>query len=177
MKTKLLRFAAMLCLVWMVVGVSNCHGPKHGIVILPCPPHVKLEEKWSAIEAKLQSYDKEIYRIQLYHEGDPVGDPSGEMPEILLERTPAEFTELAKSCNFTGHAVQVGIGLNDVDSDFRFVGSAPEGAATPNGTHTHHLGPSGKSSSHAHLIHLLNKSGTAVTDIEPIVDEAEGSEK
>lgn len=177
MKNRLLRLAVVLGLAWMVVGVSNCHGPGHGIVILPCPLHPALEEKWSTIEGKLKSYDQGVYRIQLYHEGDPVGKPSGEMPEILLERTPAEFNDLAKKCKFTGHAFQVGIGLNDIDNDFRFVGCESEGGATPNGTHTHHIQASSKGSSHSHVIHLLDQSASAVTAITPIVDEAVASEK
>lgn len=177
MKSKLLRLAAVLGLASATLGVSNCKG-RHGIVILPSPhTHQKLEKNWTAIQKKLKTYDKGVFRIQYYNEGRPVGEPDGKMPEFLLERSVDEFNRIAKVKKYTGHAVQIGIGLSEVEVDYRYVGGYHEGDLSAAAYNSHHIQAFSRGSSHAHLVHLFDQSAEAVKAIAPVVDESDGSGK
>ena len=176
MKNQTLRLLTLMSLALATLGVSNCK-PRRAIVILPSPhTHEKVERNWNTISQKLQTYDTDLYRIQYYKGGEPVGNQLGSMPHILLERSVDEFNDLAMKKTYTGHAFQVGVGLHDASADYCYIGEDHESGGAMTSSHSHHVRSlSGKTSSHAHLIHLLEQSEGAVSEIEPLVDESESS--
>jgi len=177
MKNQTLRLLTLMSLALATLGVSTCK-PRRAIVILPSPhTKEKVERNWNAISQKLQTYDTYLYRIQNYRGGEPVGEQRGSLPHILLERSVDEFNDLAMRTKYTGHAFQVGVGLHDASADYRYIGEDHATGEAMASSHSHHVRSlSGKTSSHAHLIHLFEQSEGAVSEIEPLVDESESSD-
>ena len=193
---KSLRIVAGASLLGVVFLLSACPWcRKHGIVILPTQKsYFHLEQKWAPVKGALAKYSDEIYLIRTYNNGTPMpNDTFGKMDELLLERPIKQFDHLAADNRFTGHAVQIGVGLCKVETDVRFVGkeprekghganddssgesSQPSPSPTPDGSsgksssHAHAVGVYGRTSSHAHLIQLVDESADLIKEIDPII--------
>ena len=94
MENKLLRIGAAFGLGSVAFLLSACS--KNGIVILPVngAEQKHFEDKWAAIEPILKKHPDDLYYIQDYSKGKPIGEPLGSLPPILLEQSKTDFESL-----------------------------------------------------------------------------------
>jgi len=130
MKNKLVRIALALSLVALVFVLIGCPekrsiSNKYGITIRPKQGgYPKLEDKWDDIQAVLNKYPY-LYYIEKFNNGDLVedsthGNSCNLFPLANLERVRKEAKEMVPP--YTGHAVQIGIGLSRAVEDSECLG-------------------------------------------------------
>ena len=189
MKNKLLRIAVTVCISSFVL--SACEK-KHGIVILPVngEDQKHFEDKWAEIEPILKKHPDDIYYIRDFKKGQLIGAPLGSLPPILLVLSETDFQSLVGS-DFTGHALQIGVGLSKAKTDVRYAGkeeqttdekSIPTPLPTPmpdtgessptvtppilNSSHLHHL----TKSYHLHLNKNIQESADLVEEVDKVLN-------
>jgi hypothetical protein len=130
MKNKLLGIALVLSLAALVFVLIGCPEKgqiskgKYGITIRPKQGgYPKLEAKWADIQSVLNDYPY-LYYIEQFKDGDLVAGPRGNscnlFPLANLEQVKKEAKETVPP--YTGHAVQIGIGLSKVVEDSECLG-------------------------------------------------------
>jgi hypothetical protein len=130
MKNKLLGIASILSLAALIFVFLGCPVKKpivegkYGITIRPKKDgYPKFEAKWKDIQSVLNEYPY-LYYIEEFKDGDLVGDPLGNscnlFPLANLERVKKAAKEMVPA--YTGHAVQIGIGLSQAVEDSECLG-------------------------------------------------------
>ena len=150
MKNKLLRIGAACGLGTVAFLLSACS--KNGIVILPVngAKQKHFEDKWAVIEPILKKHPDDLYYIQDYSNGKPIGEPLGSLPPILLEQSKTDFQSLVDPL-FSGHAFQIGVGLSKAKTSVSFIGTLDH-------------------ASHLHLNKYIQESAELVKEVNKVLD-------
>ncbi len=150
MKNKLLRIGAACGLGSVAFLLSACS--KNGIVILPVngAEQKHFEDKWAVIEPILKKHPDDLYYIQDYSNGKPIGEPLGSLPPILLEQSKTDFQSLVDPL-FSGHAFQIGVGLSKAKTSVSFIGTLDH-------------------ASHLHLNKYIQESAELVKEVDKVLD-------
>ena len=127
MKNILLRIGLILALATLVFVFLGCsrgkilqdHG-KHGFTIRPLKGgHLKFEEKFAYIKSEVLDKYPYLYYIEEFKDGKPVGEPIGNSCNLLPLANLEVVSKMARETDppYTGHAVQIGIGLSEAVED------------------------------------------------------------
>lgn len=136
MKNKLLGIASILGLAALVLVFLGCpekgsnaqRKGKYGVTIRPKEGgYPKFEEKWRDIQAVLNRYPY-LYYIEEFKAGKQVGPRLGNSCDLLPLANLVKVREKAEALQYSGHAVQIGLGLSIAveDSECLGVDNCPE---------------------------------------------------
>jgi len=122
----------------------------HGYVIAPISG-VASDQAWAAVKSKLTKWDKQLYLIQTYKEGN-VLQTTGTMNEMFLDNPLSTTNQAAKQVKFSGCAVQIGVNIFEANTE-------ADGTGQPNYPHSH-------------VIQSIKNSEELVKDVEGLLDPA-----